>query len=304
MGRGIKDVQLLLLTRNRQLAGVGELSELYVRSPHLAEGYIGDETRSREVFISNPFTSDPNDRLYRSGELGRYLPDGNVEWVGRTDRRVNVRGFRIEVEEIESVLKQHPAVKEAAVVLRELSDDESDSLKSKPPNLKSDGGLIAYVAADESGYSMADLLRGYLTARLPDYMVPAHFVILEHLPLDPNGKFDYRALPPIIPLQSLLSSVRSALGNEVETKLSAIFCQVLGREQVGIEENFFRLGGHSLLAAQAAARIREAFGIGLELRTFLEFPAVAALAKEIQHRLKAEDTTPGAEDTDREEIEL
>ena len=121
LGRGIKDVQLLVLNKSGQLAGVGELGELFVRSPHLAEGYLGDEERTAQMFIVNPFTKDPQDRLYRTGELGRYLPDGNVEWAGRNDRRVNIRGFRVELEEIEIRLKQHPAVKDAAVLLARLS---------------------------------------------------------------------------------------------------------------------------------------------------------------------------------------
>jgi hypothetical protein len=134
-------------------------------------------------------------------------------------------------------------------------------------------------------------------------MVPAHFVILEQLPLSPNGKVDYRALSPVQQFLSAESSLIQAPRNEVEVKLCAIFSQVLGREQIGIEENFFRIGGHSLLAAQAAARIREAFGVGLELRTFLESPTVAALAKQIEIRIKPADITP-IDDADREEIEL
>ena len=112
LGRGTKDVQLLLLNKNGQLTGIGELGELYVRSPHLATGYIGDEKRTQEMFVINPFTNDANDRMYKTGEIGRYLPDGNVEWAGRNDRRVNIRGFRVELEEVEAVLKQHPAVTE------------------------------------------------------------------------------------------------------------------------------------------------------------------------------------------------
>jgi acyl carrier protein len=135
-------------------------------------------------------------------------------------------------------------------------------------------------------------------------MVPAHFVILEQLPLTPNGKVDYRALPAVEQVLSTESSLIRPPRNEVEAKLCAIFCQVLGRERVGIDENFFRLGGHSLLAAQAAARIREAFGVALDLRMFLESPTVAALAKHIEIRIKAADTTPANNDTDREEIEL
>ena len=152
--------------------------------------------------------------------------------------------------------------------------------------------------------SLADLLHSYLSTRLPDYMVPAHFVILEQLPLSPNGKVDYRALPPVQQFVADRIKPIQAPRNEVEAKLCDIFSQVLGREQVGVEENFFRLGGHSLLAAQAAARIKEAFGVGLELRTFLESPTVAALAKHIEIRIKPAYPTPAIDDTDREEIEL
>ena len=235
LGRGIKDVQLLVLNSAGQLAGVGELGELYMRSPHLAEGYIGDDELTRERFLINPFTNRPNDRLYRTGELGRYLPDGNVEWAGRNDRCVNIRGFRVELAEIETVLKQHPTVKNAAVVVRELDDPNPDNLKSKIENPKSETRLVAYVAAEEEGPEFIDLLRSFLSERLPDYMVPAHFMILEGLPFSPNGKIDYQALP--LPIQSPSSPAGSfdAPQTEIEQKLSKIFAQVLGREKVGIE---------------------------------------------------------------------
>jgi acyl-coenzyme A synthetase/AMP-(fatty) acid ligase/acyl carrier protein len=304
LGRGIKDVQLLLLNKAGQLAGVGELAELYLRSPHLAERYIGDEVLTKERFLRNPLTGDPTDRLYRSGELGRYLPDGNVEWAGRNDRRVNIRGFRVELEEIESVLKQHPTVANAAVVLQDYKISYPETLKSETRNPKPDQRLVAYVVAEEEQQSLVDLLHSYLSARLPDYMVPAHFVVLEQLPLSPNGKVDYQALPAVHENLSQPSSSSSTPQNKVQAKLRDIFCQVLAREQVGIEENFFRLGGHSLSATQATARIREAFGVSLELRTFLQSPTIAALAKEVQSRIRVEDTKPGTRDADREEIEL
>jgi amino acid adenylation domain-containing protein len=304
LGQGIKDVQVLLLNKTGQLAGVGELAELYVRSPHLAAGYIGDEVRTTEVFMTNSFTNDPNDRMYRTGDLGRYLPDGNVEWAGRNDRLVNIRGFRIELEEIESVLKQHPVVQDAAVIVQEYETSSAENSKPETPNPKLDRCLVAYVVADEVQQSLIDLLHGYLSSRLPDYMVPAHFVMLEQLPLSPNGKVDYRALPRIEQSLPDSSSAMTSPRNEIEARVSTVFCQVLGREHVGMEENFFRLGGHSLLAAQAAARIREAFGVALDLRTFLEAPTVVALAKQISLRIKATDTTPVTHDPDREEIEL
>ncbi len=290
LGRGTKDVQLLLLNNNGQLTGIGELGELYVRSPHLATGYIGDEKRTQEMFVINPFTNDAKDRMYKTGELGRYLPDGNVEWAGRNDRRVNIRGFRVELEEVEAVLKQHAAVQNAAVVLRdfELPKSEtplfqdSDNLKSKIENPKSDRRLVAYVVAEEEQQSLADLLHSYVSTRLPDYMVPSYFVVLDRLPLSPNGKVDYKALPPAE--RSLTEQTEGFVAprNDLEAKLCEIFSQVLGIEQVGVNDNFFRLGGHSLLAAQAATRIKETFGVALELRTFLESPTVAELARQIE----------------------
>ena len=235
LGRGIKDVQLLLLNKAGNLAGVGELAELYVRSPHLAEGYIGDETLTKERFLRNPFTNDPTDRLYRTGELGRYLPDGNVEWAGRNDRRVNIRGFRVELEEIEAVLKQHPTVANAAVVLQDYEISSPENLKPETRNPKLDQRLVAYVVAEEEQQSLVDLLHSYVSARLPDYMVPTHFVILGRLPLTPNGKVDYHALPPAD--QSLTGQRDSFMAprNDLEANLCKIFSQVLGIQQVGVE---------------------------------------------------------------------
>ena len=176
LGRGIKDVQLLLLNKNGQLAGIGELGELYVRSPHLAAGYVGDEKLTQERFVTNPFTKNPNDRLYKTGELGRYLPDGNVEWVGRNDRRVNIRGFRVELAEVESVLSQHPAVKDTAVVAKEFVVEGPSAIVTH------DLRLVAYVVPDLDQPLSIDELRSFLSARLPDYMVPSHFLILGRLP--------------------------------------------------------------------------------------------------------------------------
>ena len=294
LGRGIKDVQLLLLNKNGQLAGIGELGELYVRSPHLATGYVGDDELTQQKFVVNPFTKKSNDRLFRTGEMGRYLFDGNVEWVGRKERRVNIRGFRVELAEVESVLSQYPTVKDAAVVSKPFPSQISIH----------DLRLVAYVVPELDQPLSIDGLRFFLSARLPDYMVPSHFLILGRLPLTPNGKVDYDALP--FWEQSLTAQTDSfvASRNDVEAKLCEIFANVLGIEQIGVNDNFFRLGGHSLLAAQAAARIKEAFGLGLELRTLLESPTVAALAKHIATRLKPPYPTPAIDDKDREEIEL
>ena len=147
---------------------------------------------TQEMFVINPFTNDPKDRMYKTGEIGRYLPDGNVEWAGRNDRRVNIRGFRVELEEVEAVLKQHPTVTNAAAVIAGLRD-----FFPKPRNLRNpklDQRLVAYVVADEEPEDLRPtLLHGYVSTRLPDYMVPSHFVVLDRLPLSPNGKVDYEA---------------------------------------------------------------------------------------------------------------
>ena len=297
LGRGIKDVQLLLLNKSGHLAGIGELGELYVRSPHLAAGYVGDDALTQENFLINPFTNETGDRLYKTGELGRYLPEGNVEWSGRNDRRVNIRGFRVELAEVESVLSQHPAVKDTAVVSKEFL------LEGSSPISTNDLRLVAYVVPELDQPLSIDGLRSFLSARLPDYMVPSHFLILGRLPLTPNGKVDYEALLPPDQLQSVSEGSSRPPQTAVERTLSQIFAQVLGREQVGVDENFFCLGGHSLLAAQVAARVRETFGVTLELRSFLETPTVANLAIQVELLSQTREATGGA-NKEREEIEL
>ncbi|MGZ8484628.1 MAG: amino acid adenylation domain-containing protein, partial [Candidatus Binatia bacterium] len=301
LGRGIKDVQLLVLNKRRQLCGIGELGELYVRSPHLALGYVDDDQRSGEMFIVNPFTGNGRDRLYRTGELGRYRHDGNVDWAGRSDRRVNIRGFRVELAEVETALKQHPTVLDAVVIARDFPTPESDNPKPRSQNRKFDKRLVAYVVASEEGESEIDVLRSYLAARVPDYLVPGYFVLLDRLPLGPNGKLDHHALPPVMQACAESSTAALAPRSEVEAKLCEIFSEVLGRERIGVEDNFFRLGGHSLLAAQVALRIKNIFGIGLDLRAFLAAPTLAALARTLGNLTVNPVPAGGGE---REEIEL
>jgi acyl-CoA synthetase (AMP-forming)/AMP-acid ligase II/acyl carrier protein len=298
LGRGIKDVQLLLLNMNGQLAGVGEVAELYVRSPHLAECYIGDEKLTAEMLATNPFTNDPEDRLYRTGELGRYLPDGNVEWGGRKDRRVSIRGFRVELAEVESVLSQHPAVKDTAVVSKEFL------LEGSSPILTHDLRLIAYVVPELDQPLSIGGLRSFLSLRLPDYMVPSDFLILGRLPLTPNGKVDYEALPSGELSLTVQTASFVAPRNDFEAKLCELFSQVLGIERVGVNDNFFRLGGHSLLAAQVATRVKETFGVALELRSFLETPTVASLASQVELLSQTREVANDAQSKEREEIEL
>ena len=294
IGKGAKDVQLLLMTADRQMAGVGELAELYIRSPHLAAGYLHDDELTAANFLANPFMPMDNnrsDRLYRSGELGRYNLDGDVEWVGRSERRANIRGYRVELAEVEAALLRHPAVRQAAVL---------ENSKFKIQNSKLSEQLVAYVVADASARSLIAELRAFLAAKLPHYMVPGHFHLIQALPLGLNGKVDYAKLAAQNELDEVASS--SEVGFEaplpgIEFDLAEIFRRVLGVARIGRRDNFFHLGGHSLLAAQAAAGIRQAFGVGLDLRALFEAPTVEALAQ----RLEALRGSPAP---GREEIEL
>jgi amino acid adenylation domain-containing protein len=300
VGRGAKDVQLLLLTAHRQIAGVGELAELYIRSPHLAAGYLHDDELTAANFLANPFipsADDRSDRLYRSAEFGRYTLDGNVEWVGRSERRASVRGFRVELAEVEAALSRHPSVGQVTVVAK--TAPSTDGARSEI----SDQYLVAYVEAAAGQICRASELRDFLMGQLPHYMVPAHFQFTQALPLGPNGKVDYAKLAGQNEPDELDESVAdSQVGFEaprpgIEVRLAELFCQVLGVARIGRHDNFFHLGGHSLLAAQAAARIRQALGVGLDLRTFFEAPTVEVLAQ----RVEALHDLPASE---REEIEL
>lgn len=271
VGRGVPDVQLLILTERQQLAGVGEIGEIYVRSPHLAQGYLDDEPLSRAKFLVNPWI-DPNpwigipqDRLYRSGDLGRYLPDGAVEFLGRADRQLKLRGFRIEPGEIENSLMKHHAVREAFVTVF-----EQDTRGAR---------LLAYVVAGADAPAPREL-RGFLKARLPDFMTPSDFVFLAALPLTPNGKIDFRALPAPPPVNIPSGDALSA----TERQLIAIWQHVLQVEHVGKHDDFFELGGHSLLAIQLFAKIEHELGKKLPIAILFRAPTVAELAEVIARK--------------------
>ncbi|HEX2202014.1 MAG TPA: non-ribosomal peptide synthase/polyketide synthase [Longimicrobium sp.] len=266
VGRGIEGVQLLVLDPSGRLAGVGERGEVVIRTPYLARGYLGDEAATAEKFAANPFTGDPADRVYRTGDLGRYEPDGTVRLAGRADAQVQVRGFRVEPGEVEAALAAHPSVREAAVVPRETP--------------AGDRVLVAYVVladpVDGAG------LRAHLASRVPEYMVPAAFVSVKALPLTPNGKLDRRALPDPAAL-ALPEAEHVAPRTVVEQVLAEIWTEVLGRPRVGVLDSFFAIGGHSLLATQVLARVEQAFGVRLPLRTLFEQPTIAALAEALEN---------------------
>ncbi len=206
----------------------------------------------------------PSSRLYKTGDLARYLPDGNLEFVGRIDDQVKLRGFRIELGEIETVLNQHPAVRETVVMMRE--------------DRRSDRCLVAYIVSN-SDQNLTSSMRSFLKTKLPSYMIPAAFVVLEKLPLTPNGKVDRQALPS--PDAVGLPEIEQVPRTSVEVELVQIWAEILGK-QVGISDNFFELGGHSLLATQLVSRIRDRFGVQVPLRSLFETPTISGLAQYIE----------------------
>ena len=262
VGYGIDGVQLLVLTAAGGLAAPGELGEVSVRTPHLSVGYLGDERLTAERYAANPFTGDPADRIYRTGDLGRYRSDGAVVLAGRRDRQIQVRGLRVEPAEVEAALARHPAVREAAVLHR--------------------GGLTAWLAgAPDAPRPGAAEMRDFLRRLLPDPMLPEAFVWLDRLPLTPNGKVDRAALPEAAP-EPVAPAAKSAPRTPVEIRLAAIWREVLGVEELALEDNFFELGGHSLLAAQVTARIGEALDADLPLRALFEAPTLGGLAGRLE----------------------
>ena len=267
LGRGIDGVQLLVLTPRQKLAGIGELGEICFRSRYLARGY-SDAAATREKFAPNPFTGEEGDRIYHTGDLGRFLPGGGVEFAGRTDFQVKLRGFRIELQEIEAALRRHPQLIEAVVMLREVGGEER---------------LVAYFTHQGEAPSGREL-RELLLATLPDYMVPASWMPLPAFPLNLAGKIDRRALPDPVVTERGERRLPSQVDQQV---LAAIFGQLLGRDEIALDDNFFELGGHSLLATQLLSRVRGAFGVALPLRAIFERPTLEAFAAHVQELQQA-----------------
>jgi amino acid adenylation domain-containing protein len=268
IGRPIANTQVYLLDGELQPVARGVAGELYLGGAGLARGYLHRPELTAERFIPDPFSGAAGRRLYRTGDLARYLPDGNLEYLGRADTQVKLRGYRIELGEIEAVLGSQPGVREAAVIIRE--------------GPEGDKRLVAYVVS-EGGQQNVEDLRQALKEKLPDYMVPAAFVFLTSLPLTPNGKLDRRALPAPEP-GSLAASAEFAAPRTVsEQVLATVWSELLGHEQVGLEDDFFALGGHSLLATQVVARVRTLLGVELPLRSLFGRMSLRELAGVVEH---------------------
>ncbi|QLE39947.1 amino acid adenylation domain-containing protein [Nostoc sp. C052] len=266
IGRPIPDLQVYVLDEYLQPVPIGVPGEMYVGGEGVARGYLNRTDLTQQKFISHPFSTNPQAQLYKTGDKARYLPNGELEYLGRIDNQVKIRGFRIELGEIEALLVQHPAVWENVVVVRE--DEPGDKR------------LVAYVVPQKQQSPTVQQLRQFLKAKLPEYMMPSALVLLESLPLTPNGKVDRRALPKP-ELDGTLLEKYIAPRTPTEEMLAQIWAQVLKVEQVGIYDNFFELGGHSLLATQVVSRIRNIFKVELPLRELFATATVVQLAQVI-----------------------
>ncbi|MEN8218026.1 MAG: amino acid adenylation domain-containing protein [Pseudomonadota bacterium] len=274
IGRPIANTQVYILDALLQPVPVGVPGELYIGGAGLARGYLNSHDLTAEKFIPNPFSDDPDVRLYKTGDLARYLPDGNIEFMGRFDNQVKIRGFRIELGEIEAVLAQLPAVQENVVIVHE------DSSQDKR--------LVAYLVLGKSEPAI-ETIRSFLKERLPDYMIPNAFVPIEAMPLTPNGKIDSSALPAPDTVRLPRDGAFVPPRTLIEERLACIWVEILGIEsfqlgpsQINIHDNFFELGGHSLAAARLISRVREVFLVQLPIRRLFEFPTIAELAKCIE----------------------
>jgi thioester reductase-like protein/amino acid adenylation domain-containing protein len=270
IGRAIANTQVYLLDEQLQPVPIGVPGELYIGGAGLAREYLNRPELTAEKFITveNLGGQDTHPtRVYKTGDKARYLPDGNIEFLGRVDYQVKIRGFRVELGEIEAVLSQHPGVRQAVV---SLSEDESGNNR-----------LIGYVVPNPKQAPSVSDLRHFLLNKFPEYMVPSAFVLLKTLPLTPNGKVDRRALPAAEQTRPELEAVFVAPRTQIEQQLAEIWAKLLGLEKVGIHDNFFDLGGHSLLITQLLAKVRDTFQVNLSLRSLFELPTVANIAEKI-----------------------
>ncbi len=264
IGRPIPDLQVYMLDQDLQSAPSGVPGELYVGGAGVAQGYLNRPELTAARFISNPFSNKSEARLYRSGDLARYLPNGDIEYLGRIDHQVKIRGFRIEPGEIEAVLDQHPAVQETLVLARENASDEKQ--------------LVAYVVPRQHQMPGFSELRHFLKEQLPDYMVPSAFVLMEALPLTPNGKIDRRALPAPSTDRPELETAYAAPRTELEHFLASLWQEILGIKKIGIYDNFFELGGDSLKGAILVNRLQAELAEYVYIVALFEAPTITNLA--------------------------
>jgi amino acid adenylation domain-containing protein len=294
IGRPISNTQIYILDSNSQPVPIGVPGEIHIGGSGVARGYLGRTELTKEKFIKNPSSDDLNSRLYRTGDLARYLPDGQIVFHGRADNQVKIHGYRLELGEVESVLNQHPAVKESLVVVREdtrefalelaeskLNPDSRNSID----NPSSEKRLVAYIIASQQLVPAISDLRNVLAEKLPAYMVPAEFVFLDHFPLNDNGKLDRSKLPSPDESNRYLNELVIAPRTEIEELIANVWQDVLKLDNINVHDNFFELGGHSLVAIQIVARLSEALNREVLLKTLFDAPTISWLAKALENIL-------------------
>jgi microcystin synthetase protein McyB len=276
IGCPIANSSVYVLDRLLRPVPVGVPGELFVGGDGLARGYRNNPALTAEKFVPHPFASEPGARLYKTGDLVRWSADGNLEFLGRRDHQVKIRGHRIEPGEIETMLNQHPSVRESLVIARDGARGQKQ--------------LVAYLIAKREPRPSFKELVDFLRAKLPDYMVPTAFVFLDAWPLTPNGKVDRRALPAPDQPRVQISGTFVAPRDRVESSVAEIWSEVLGHPRIGVHDNFFELGGHSLLGAQVISRLNSRFNVSVSIRGVFEKPTVAELACEVGRLLNKEES--------------
>jgi acyl-coenzyme A synthetase/AMP-(fatty) acid ligase/acyl carrier protein len=261
IGRPVANARAYILDTWDQPLPIGTVGRLHIGGVPVARGYLNNPVSTAERFVPDPFSSEPGRRLYDTGDLARYLRDGLIELLGRSDHQIKIRGFRIELGEIESALRSQDGVRDVVVLARE--------------DTPGDKRLVAYVV----GIVDVTEVRRRLNEQLPEYMVPSAFVVLEALPVTPNGKVDRRALPA--PERGANEATYLAPRNAMEEALARIWSEVLKVDRVGVHDNFFELGGHSLLATRVLVRLRKELNVDLAVRDIFECPTIARLANRI-----------------------
>jgi amino acid adenylation domain-containing protein len=269
LGKPMKGAAVLIMDSALQPCQEGAVGEIYIRTPYCSHGYYNEPELTREVFVPNPFNDDPSDIIHKTGDFGRLLEDGSLEFLGRRDQQVKVRGVRVELGEIENLLRSHESVADVAVVDR----DDSEGNKF----------LVAYVTM--SNGTRAEELRPYLAERLPEAMLPSAFVELEKLPRTLNGKVDRKALPALESVRAEKEAGEFTPRNPVEEIVAGIWREVLRLPTVGLRSNFFNLGGHSLLATQVILRVRNTLQVELPVRSLFEAPTVEQFSQQVQAQI-------------------
>ena len=267
IGRPISNVQIFILDHHMNQVPVGVPGEIHVGGDCVALGYLRRPELTFERFIAHHFEPENSIRLFRTGDLGRFLPNGEIDYLGRTDRQVKIRGVRVELEEIEAVLASQPMVRDAVVILADRSGQQK---------------LTAYLGVRSGLHPDVDELRRFMRSRLPEHMVPLDYLIVDAFPLLPSGKIDRKTLTSNTSARPIGDRAYVAPRTPTQERLAAIWCNLLKIERVGITDNFFELGGHSLMVMQVVARIRKELEVEIPIRILFEDPTIIGLAKEVE----------------------